>query len=178
MSTEADPKTRLKVFGVGYLDRDTERTRLQIFQGSTSGLCVMSVPAADIAEILLLLVIAPPCAGLLFLEMSMIEIPATTPVYLRPRKEPMTLEDRKSGMRDVYRRDPDMARLAAQELGDNKPFMRAMDDYLVLTVTHGLTAAVTLEAAAKLQGMMVAKLREWADSEAEDIHNKSNREAA
>lgn len=33
MSTEADPKTRLKVFGVGYLDRDTERTRLQIFQG-------------------------------------------------------------------------------------------------------------------------------------------------
>lgn len=34
MSTEADPKTRLyHVFGVGYLDRDTERTRLQIFQG-------------------------------------------------------------------------------------------------------------------------------------------------
>ena len=37
MSTEADPKTRLKVFGVGYLDRDTESTRLQIFQGFTTG---------------------------------------------------------------------------------------------------------------------------------------------
>ena len=108
----------------------------------------------------------------------MIEIPATTPVYLRPRKEPMTLEDRKSGMRGVYRRDPDMARMAAQELGDNKPFMRAMDEYLVLTVTTGLTAKATLEAAAKLQWMMAEKLREWADSEAEDIHNKSNREAA
>ena len=108
----------------------------------------------------------------------MIEMPAPTPVYLRQRKEPMTLEDRQAGLREVYRRDPDMARLAAQELGDNKPFMRAMDDYLVLTVTHGLTAAVTLEAAAKLQSMMAAKLQEWADSEAEDIHNKSNREAA
>jgi hypothetical protein len=99
-------------------------------------------------------------------------IPAPTPVYLRQRKEPMTLDERKSGMREAYRRDPDMARLAAQELGDNKPFMRAMDDYLVLTVTHGLTAAVTLEAAAKLQGMIAAKLQEWADSEAEDVHNK------
>ena len=108
----------------------------------------------------------------------MIEMPAPTPVYLRQRKEPMTLEDRQAGLREVYRRDPDMARLAAQELGDNKPFMRAMDDYLVLTVTHGLTAAVTLEAAAKLQSMMAAKLHEWADSEAEDIHSKSNREAA
>ena len=108
----------------------------------------------------------------------MIEMPAPTLVYLRQRKEPMTLEDRQSGMRDAYRRDPDMARLAAQELGDNKPFMQAMDDYLVLTDTAGLTAAVTLEAAAKLQSMIAAKLREWADSEAEDIHNKSNREAA
>ena len=108
----------------------------------------------------------------------MIEMPAPTPVYLRQRKEPMTLEDRQAGLREVYRRDPDMARLAAQELGDNKPFMRAMDDYLVLTVTHGLTAAVTLDAAAKLQGMMAAKLQEWADSEAEDVHSKSNREAA
>ena len=108
----------------------------------------------------------------------MIEMPAPTPVYLRQRKEPMTLEDRQAGLREVYRRDPDMARLAAQELGDNKPFMRAMDDYLVLTVTHGLTAAVTLEAAAKLQSMMAAKLQEWADSEAEDVHSKSNREAA
>ena len=108
----------------------------------------------------------------------MIEMPAPTPVYLRQRKEPMTLEDRQAGLRDVYRRDPDMARMAAQELGDNKPFMRAMDDYLVLTVTHGLTAAVTLDAAAKLQGMMAAKLQEWADSEAEDVHSKSNREAA
>ena len=102
----------------------------------------------------------------------MIEIPATTPVYLRPRKEPMTLEDRQAGLRDVYRRDPDMARLAAQELGDNKPFMRAMDEYLVLTVTTGLTAKATLEAAAKLQSMMAAKLKEWADSEAEDVHRK------
>ena len=108
----------------------------------------------------------------------MIEIPATTPVYLRPRKEPMTLDERKAGLRDVYRRDPDMARLAAQELGDNKPFMRAMDDYLVLTVTHGLTAAVTLEAAATLQSMMAAKLQEWADSEAEDVHRKQITEAA
>jgi len=108
----------------------------------------------------------------------MIEMPAPTPVYLRPRKEPMTLDERKSGMREAYRRDPDMARLAAQELGDNKPFMQAMDDYLVLTVTHGLTAAVTLESAANLQSMMAAKLQEWADSEAEDVHNKSNREAA
>lgn len=108
----------------------------------------------------------------------MIEIPATTPVYLRPRKEPMTLEERQAGMRDAYRRDPEMARLAAQELGDNKPFMQAMDDYLVLTVTHGLTASATLEAAATLQSMMAAKLQEWADSEAEDIHNKSNRESA
>ena len=54
----------------------------------------------------------------------MIEMPAPTLVYLRQRKEPMTLEDRQSGMRDAYRRDPDMARLAAQELGDNKPFSR------------------------------------------------------
>ena len=108
----------------------------------------------------------------------MIEMPAPTPVYLRQRKEPMTLEDRQAGLREVYRRDPDMARLAAQELGDNKPFMRAMDDYLVLTVTHDLTAAVTLDAAANLQGMMAAKLQEWADSEAEDVHSKSNREAA
>ena len=108
----------------------------------------------------------------------MIEMPAPTPVYLRQRKEPMTLDERQAGLRDVYRRDPDMARLAAQELGDNKPFMAAMDDYLVLTVTHGLTAAVTLEAAAKLQGMMAAKLREWADSEAEDIHRKQQAAAA
>jgi hypothetical protein len=108
----------------------------------------------------------------------MIEMPATTPVYLRPRKEPMTLDERQAGLRDVYRRDPDMARMAAQELGDNKPFMQAMDDYLVLTVTAGLTAKATLESAAKLQSMMAAKLQEWADSEAEDIHNKSNREAA
>ena len=108
----------------------------------------------------------------------MIEMPAPTPVYLRPRKEPMTLDERQAGLRDVYRRDPDMARLAAQELGDNKPFMQAMDDYLVLTVTAGLTAKATLESAAKLQSMMAAKLQEWADSEAEDIHNKSNREAA
>lgn len=105
-------------------------------------------------------------------------MPAPTPVYLRQRKEPMTLEERQAGLRDVYRRDHEMVRLAAQELGDNKPFMQAMDDYLVLTVTHGLTAAVTLEAAAKLQSMMAAKLQEWADSEAEDVHNKSNREAA
>lgn len=108
----------------------------------------------------------------------MTEMPATTPVYLRPRKEPMTLEDRQAGLRGVYRRDPDMARMAAQELGDNKPFMRAMDDYLVLTVTAGLTAAVTLEAAAKLQSMMAAKLQEWADSEAEDVHSKQIMEAA
>lgn len=105
-------------------------------------------------------------------------IPAPTPVYLRQRKEPMTLEDRQAGLRDVYRRDPDMARMAAQELGDNKPFMQAMDDYLVLTVTHGLTAKATLESAATLQGMMAAKLQEWADSEAEDIHNKMQEAAA
>jgi hypothetical protein len=96
----------------------------------------------------------------------------------RPRKEPMTLDERKSGIYEDYRHDPDVVRLAAQELGDNKEFIAAMDDYLVLTVTTGLTAKVTLEAAAKLQSMMAAKLQEWADSEAEDIHNKSNREAA
>jgi len=102
----------------------------------------------------------------------MIEMPAPTTVYLRQRKEPMTLEDLQAGLRDVYRRAPDMASLAAQELGDNKPFMQAMDEYLVLTVTHGLTAKATLEAAAKLQSMMAAKLQEWADSEAEDIHKR------
>ena len=102
----------------------------------------------------------------------MIEIPATTPVYLRPRKEPMTLEERKSGIYNDWRRDPEMVRNVAECLGSDSDFIKAMDDYLVLTVTHGLTAAVTLEAAAKLQSMMAAKLREWADSEAEDIHNK------
>ena len=106
----------------------------------------------------------------------MIEMP--TPVYLRPRKEPMTLDERKSGIYNDWRRDPEMVRNVAACLGCTADFIRAMDDYLVLTVTHGLTAAVTLEAAAKLQSMMAAKLQEWADSEAEDIHNKSNREAA
>ena len=107
----------------------------------------------------------------------MIEIPATTPVYLRPRKEPMTLEERKSGIYNDWRRDPDMVRNVAECIGSNADFIRAMDDYLVLTVTHGLTAKATLEAASKLQGMMAAKLREWADSEAEDIHNKQQEAA-
>lgn len=98
--------------------------------------------------------------------------------YHRPRKEPMTLDERKSGTYEDYRHDPDVVRLAAQELGDNKPFMQAMDDYLVLTVTTGLTASATLEAAAKLQSMMAAKLKEWADSEAEDIHRKQQAAAA
>lgn len=97
--------------------------------------------------------------------------------YQRPRKEPMTLDERKSGIYEDYRRDPDVVRLAAQELGDNKPFMQAMDDYLVLTVTTGLTAKATLEAATKLQSMMTDKLREWADSEAEDVHNKKQEAA-
>ena len=100
----------------------------------------------------------------------MIEMP--TPVYLRQRKEPMTLDERKSGIYNDWRRDPEMVRNVAECIGSYADFIRAMDDYLVLTVTHGLTAAVTLEAAAKLQGMMAAKLQEWADSEAEDIHNK------
>lgn len=108
----------------------------------------------------------------------MIEMPAPTTVYHRQRKEPMTLDERQAGLRDVYRRDPDMARMAAQELGDNKPFMQAMDDYLVLTVTTGLTAKATLEAAAKLQSMMAAKLKEWADSEAEEVHRKQQQEAS
>ena len=108
----------------------------------------------------------------------MIEIPATTPVYLRPRKEPMTLEERKSGIYNDWRRDPDMVRNVAECIGSNVDFIRAMDDYLVLTVTHGLTAKATLEAASKLQGMMAAKLREWADSEAEDVHRKQITEAA
>ena len=105
----------------------------------------------------------------------MIEMP--TPVYLRHRKEPMTLEERKSGIYNDWRRDPDMVRNVAECIGSNADFIRAMDDYLVLTVTHGLTAKATLEAASKLQGMMAAKLREWADSEAEDIHNKQQEAA-
>jgi len=105
-------------------------------------------------------------------------IPAPTPVYLRHRKEPMTLEARKSGIYNDWRRDPDMVRNVAECIGSNADFIRAMDDYLVLTVTHGLTAKATLEAASKLQGMMAAKLQEWADSEAEDIHNKQHEAAA
>ena len=107
----------------------------------------------------------------------MIEMPAPTPVYLRQRKEPMTLDERKSGIYNEWRRDPDMVRNVAECIGSNADFIKAMDDYLVLTVTHGLTAKVTLEAAAKLQGMMAAKLREWADSEAEDVHNKKQEAA-
>lgn len=108
----------------------------------------------------------------------MIEMPASTPVYLRHRKEPMTLEARKSGIYNDWRRDPDMVRNVAECIGSNVDFIRAMDDYLVLTVTHGLTAKATLDAAAKLQLMMAAKLREWADSEAEDVHRKQITEAA
>ena len=108
----------------------------------------------------------------------MIEMPAPTPVYLRQRKEPMTLDERKSGIYNAWRRDPDMVRNVAECIGSNVDFIRAMDDYLVLTVTHGLTAKATLEAAATLQGMMAAKLQEWADSEAEDIHNKQQAAAA
>lgn len=97
-----------------------------------------------------------------------------TPIqaWHRPRKEPMTLQERKAGIYNAWRRDPEMVRNVAECFGSDSDFIKAMDDYLVLTVTHGLTAAVTLEAAAKLQSMMAAKLREWADSEAEDIHNK------
>ena len=102
----------------------------------------------------------------------MTEMPAPTPVYLRHRKEPMTLDERKTGIYNEWRRDPEMVRNVAECIGSNVDFIRAMDDYLVLTVTHGLTAKATLEAASKLQGMMAAKLQEWADSEAEDIHNK------
>ena len=105
-------------------------------------------------------------------------IPAPTTVYLRQRKEPMTLDERKSGIYNAWHRDPEMVRNVAACLGCTADFIRAMDDYLVLTVTHGLTAAVTLEAAAKLQEMMDAKLRAWADSEAEDIHKKQNMEAS
>lgn len=108
----------------------------------------------------------------------MIEMPAPTPVYLRPRKDPMTLEERKAGIYNAWRRDPDMVRNVAECIGSNVDFIRAMDDYLVLTVTHGLTAKATLEAAAKLQLMMAAKLREWADGEAEDVHRKQITEAA
>ena len=103
---------------------------------------------------------------------------APVQALIRPRKAPMTLEERKAGIYNAWRRDQEMVRNVAACLGCTADFIRAMDDYLVLTVTHGLTAAVTLEAAAKLQEMMDAKLRAWADSEAEDIHNKSNREAA
>ena len=106
----------------------------------------------------------------------MTEMP--TPVYLRHRKEPMTLEARKSGIYNDWRRDPDMVRNVAECIGSNVDFIRAMDDYLVLTVTHGITAKATLEASSKLQGMMAAKLREWADSDAEDVHRKQITEAA
>jgi len=108
----------------------------------------------------------------------MIEIPATTPVYLRPRKEPMTLDERKTGIYNEWRRDPDMVRSVAECIGNEAGFIKAMDDYLVLTVTTGLTAAATRDAAAKLQSMMAAKLREWTEGEAEDIHNKKQEAAA
>lgn len=103
---------------------------------------------------------------------------APVQALIRPRKAPMTLEERKAGIYNAWRRDQEMVRNVAECIGSNADFIKAMDDYLVLTVTTGLTAAATLEAAAKLQGMMAAKLKEWADSEAEDIHKKQNMEAA
>ena len=108
----------------------------------------------------------------------MTEMPAPTPVYLRHRKEPMTLDERKTGIYNEWRRDPDMVRIVAECIGNEAGFIKAMDDYLVLTVTTGLTATATRDAAAKLQSMMAAKLREWADSAAEDIHNKQQEESA
>ena len=97
---------------------------------------------------------------------------APVQALIRPRKAPMTLEERKAGIYNAWRRDQEMVRNVAECIGSNADFIRAMDDYLVLTVTHGLTAKATLEAAAKLQSMMAAKLQEWADREAEDVHNK------
>ena len=108
----------------------------------------------------------------------MTEMPTAEPVWIRPRKAPMTLQERKSGIYNDWRRDPEMVRNVAECIGSNADFIKAMDDYLVLTVTTGITAAATLEAAAKLQSMMAEKLKEWADSEAEDVHKKQNMEAA
>lgn len=108
----------------------------------------------------------------------MIEMQSANQAWHRPRKEPMTLDERKTGIYNEWRRDPDMVRSVAECIGSNADFIKAMDDYLVLTVTTGLTAAATRDAAAKLQSMMAAKLRDWADSAAEDVHRKQITEAA